>query len=87
MTNMHWADGWGWGWSGWIAMSLMMIVVWGLLIAAIVYVVRASGRGHDERPAPEDDYTPERILEQRYARGEIDDEEFKRRREMLRSRS
>ena len=81
---MHWADGWGWG--SWFAMSLMMIVFWCLLIAGIVFLVRVAGGRREDEPT-RDDRTPERILEERYARGEIDDEDFKRRRELLRPRS
>ena len=79
---MMWGNGWGWG--DWLAMSLMMVVFWGLVIGGIVYLVRTLGRPRDDRPAA-DERTPGRILEERFARGEIDEEEYKQRRETLAS--
>ena len=31
----------GWGWGDWFAMSLMMLLVWGAVAAAVVWAVRA----------------------------------------------
>jgi putative membrane protein len=70
-----WHDGWGWG--GWVAMSLSMLVFWGL--AAWVVVTLLRGNAH--RPGPE------RILADRLARGEIDEEEYRRRLQALRAES
>lgn len=71
---------WGWwdgGW-GWLWMSLSMVAFWALVVALIVWGVRAL-----RAPAP-----PERdavaILEERFARGEIDREELEERRAALR---
>jgi putative membrane protein len=60
----------GWGWAG---MGLGMLLFWVLLIAAIVLLFRSSsgpggGRSH-ERSALD-------LLKERYARGEIEREEF-----------
>lgn len=67
-------------WNGWwIAMPFMMIVFWILLFAAIAWLVRGAGvawRWGGRSHALE-------ILEERYARGEIDKEEFERRRKDL----
>lgn len=80
---MDW-DG-GWGVVGWLAMSLMMVVVWGLPIALVVWAVRSSF--HREPPSvttpPRRD--AEQVLAERYARGEIDESEFAHRREVLRT--
>ena len=60
-----------WGMWG-IGMMLMMLVFWGLVIAAVVLGVRwlaARGREGGGHAALD-------ILRQRYARGEIDREEF-----------
>ena len=71
---------WGWGmhpmwWIGgaWgIGMMLMMLVFWGLVIAGIVLAIRwLATQGRESRP----DSALE-ILRQRYARGEINREEF-----------
>lgn len=75
-----------WGVGGWIAMSLMMLVFWGGLIALVVWLIRSS---QSERPAdraqnPADH--GEEMLAERFARGEIDEEEFTHRRELLHQR-
>jgi len=80
---MWWYVGSGWG--GWLAMGLMMVVTWGLLIFGGVAVWRAVSRT-DRGPRPADTPTPERLLDERFARGEIDVDEYTHRRELLRSR-
>lgn len=72
---MHWMDGW-WHMAGmWIGWLLVLIVI----VAVVWLVVRAaSDRGRSGGP-PGDVASPEQILKQRYARGEIDREEYERR--------
>ena len=60
----------------WLAMVLMMVAFWGLLVALVVWAIR-SARPGGETPSPE------RVLAARFARGEIDDDEFRRRRGVL----
>jgi len=69
-------DGDGWGWGAWIFMSLMMVVFWGGVLAVIVWLVRSSS--HPASAAPSAPTTPLTIAAERYARGEISDEEFAR---------
>lgn len=76
-------NGWGWGWGDWFAMSLMMLLVWGAVAAAVVWAVRAV-RGEPRRPGPGPD-SAEQVLAERYARGEIDEDEYRRRSEVLRT--
>ena len=71
-------DFWGmhpmWGmWGAWgFGMMLMMLVFWGLLIVGLVFGIRwLVSQGREPRPDTALD-----ILRQRYARGEIDKEEF-----------
>ena len=80
---MMWWDG-GAGWGGWLAMSLLMIVVWGVLIFGGIALWRAASRSDRGQP-PAVRPTPEQLLDERLARGEIDIEEYRQRRELLRS--
>ncbi len=62
---------WMWG-AGGLVMMLMMLMFWGVVIAALVVGVRwLIGQGH---PARRDEALE--ILRQRYARGEIDKQEL-----------
>ena len=72
---------WGWGPGWWIFGSLLTIVFWVAVIALIVTLVR----GHSaSEPSTGRSMTPAlRILEERYARGEISREEFLERRAVL----
>jgi len=64
-------------------MALMMVLFWGAIAAAfIAYVRRDRHAPHQPSASHPDD--PQRMLEQRFARGEIDEEEFRRRRDVLR---
>ena len=76
-------DGWD-GWD-WVAGTLMMLVFWGGLVAVIVLGVRAFGGG--ARPRSEDARMPDAktVLEHRFARGEISQEEFEQRKRVLES--
>lgn len=83
---MMWWDGGGAGWGGWLVMTLTMVAFWGLLVVAAVALWRAgdrgSGRGAEGSGTAR---TPEQLLDERFARGEIDEEEYFRRRDVLRS--
>lgn len=74
---MYWSHGMG-GW-GFPIMLLNMLVFWGVLIGGGLLVFRAL------RPSgsPSSGGDARRLLAERYARGEIDDEEYQRRLEML----
>ena len=74
---MFWYDHNISGW-GWFAMSASMILFWALIIAAAVLLFRALGRPHEHAHAPAAP-TPEQIVAGRFARGEIDEEEYRRR--------
>ncbi|TPQ15740.1 SHOCT domain-containing protein [Streptomyces sporangiiformans] len=66
------------GW-GWFAMSASMIVFWALIITAAVLLFRALNRPHEHTHTPGAPQTPEQVLGERFARGEIDEEEYRRR--------
>lgn len=71
------------GWGGWIAMTLMMVAFWGLVIFAVVAIFRSTSKatGPAESAAPRD---PMRTLDERFARGEIDAEDYHARQAILR---
>lgn len=67
-------DGWGHGLLG----VVWMVLFWGGIIALPVLVVWFAASRREGRKS-----TPREILEERYARGEIDAEEFERRKREL----
>jgi len=72
-------DGSGGMWFG----GGLMWLLWIVLIAAVIYAIVAVVRGTS--PQRNDGNDALEILRQRYARGEIDEEEFERRRRELES--
>jgi putative membrane protein len=79
---MWWGHG-GWGTGDWVAMSLMMALLWSGLIALVTWLIRSA---RDERLARPPVRTPDELLSERFAKGEVDEDEFTRRRELLHSR-
>lgn len=75
---MYWT-GDSWGWAGWLMMGFSMLVFWGLVAWVAVTLVRTTSRPYDPRSGH-----PDEILAERYARGEIDDAEYRRRLDILR---
>lgn len=75
---MWWYQGDG-SWGAWLLVTLAMVTFWGLAFWAVATAVRTGARGAAAR---ED--TPEQILAERFARGEIDEDDYRRRLEALR---
>ena len=76
---MMWNGG-GWAWWQVLLMWIGMIAFWALVIWAIwALVVAATRRPEDERRH----HSALQILDERLARGEIDTEEYRRRREAI----
>ncbi|MCH7880487.1 MAG: SHOCT domain-containing protein [Proteobacteria bacterium] len=74
----------GWGWGGMIFGPIIMIVVLVLVVALVVLLVRwLVGPGRGGVPYNPPDKTPLDILKERFAKGEIDQEEFEERRRVL----
>ena len=65
---------------GWVG-GIGMLVLMALVLAAVVSLVVVLGRRGPQPPTPAD--TARRILDERFARGEIDREEYENRREAL----
>ena len=79
MTVM-WTDGWG----GRIGGTVMMLVFWGGLIALVVFLARGFGTWSSQRRGPDRREPDAReILAERFARGEISEDEFEQRRRVL----
>ena len=72
---MGYNDG-SWGAGDWVAMSAMMLVFWGAIVALVIWAVRTP-RSRQAVASPKE------ILAERFARGDIDDDEFRRRRDAL----
>ena len=68
----------GFGFSGGM-MGIGMLLFWGVIIVAVVVLVRAFARPSDSSGNVRDK-TPMEILRERYARGEIDKSEFEQKR-------
>ncbi|MBB6473276.1 putative membrane protein [Sphaerisporangium rubeum] len=84
MTIMWWDhDGMG-GW-GYALMTLGMVVFWGLVAATIVLAIRYAGKTTRTDRIPSQQ-SAEEVLARRFARGEIDAEEYHARLDTLRER-
>jgi putative membrane protein len=76
--------GWDWGWGHMMFGSLMMILFWGGIILAIVFAVRWLGGATSHSAAPPTSRKSALdILQDRFARGEIDKDEFEERKRLL----
>jgi putative membrane protein len=75
----YWSDGTQW-W-GWVLMCVGMLAFWAAVIGAIWYAVTHATRG-DQPPARE--RSAQQILDERFAHGEIDADEYAARRDALR---
>lgn len=72
---MWWGTGYGWIW---------MILTWIVVIGVVVWLVaRITARDGAQGRADHD--SARRILDERFARGEIDEDEYHRRRDQLES--
>ena len=87
---MIWYDDHLTGW-GYAVMTVGMLAFWGLTIAGIVlllrYLAHAEGTRTERQDAPPRAAGPtaEEVLAERFARGDIDEEEYHRRLQTLRS--
>lgn len=74
---------WAWGFGHMLFGGLMMIVFWGGIIALIVLLVRWLGGASGDSSGPGSRRTPLQILQERFATGEIDKQEYEERRKLL----
>lgn len=72
-------DPMGWGAGMMIAMTVFALLVFGAIVAGIVLLTRALSGGSERTGEPR----AVEILEERFARGDIDREEYETRRHLL----
>lgn len=70
------------GWGGWILMTLAMVAFWTLLVFAGLALFRGTQRSGESTPGPRD---PRQILDERFAHGDIDEDEYYARSNVLRT--
>lgn len=78
---MMWINGYNpmfWGWFG----PIFMIIFWALIIIGIAYLVKLSLGQSGGSPATRGN-TPLEILKERYAKGEINKQEFEEKKKDL----
>jgi putative membrane protein len=83
--------GWdhGYGAGGWIVMMVVMVAFWALVVFAIIAIFRSTGSGaaRTVQFGPETGEQRRRdarhILDDRFARGEIDEPEYQARKRTL----
>jgi putative membrane protein len=73
----------GMGWDGWLVMTLVMVAFWGLVVWGVVAIFRGTRDTDAATGAGRRD--PMEILDERFARGEIDAEEYHDRQVVLRA--
>jgi uncharacterized membrane protein/Zn-dependent protease with chaperone function len=87
VVSMMMMDDGHWGWGSWLLTTGTTIVFWALVITAVVllarYLLSLSQRPTSTRHAAGPS-NAEQLLAERYARGEIDDDEYQRRLGLLR---
>lgn len=77
----EWGD-WGGSWFGWGWMAVGHLLWWALVVVAIVALLRWMRGGPPQAPAAAPDRALD-LLRERFARGEIDREEYEERKRVL----
>lgn len=79
---MHWHS--TWSWAEWLALSVAMVLLWSMIVGAAVALVRSSrGRNMSGSSSGDD---ARRTLDLRFAGGEITEEEYTRRGQLMDTR-
>ncbi len=83
---MGWGIGWGMG--GWALMGLAMVIFWGAVAFGIVVLLRPSSQtsagGAPRIAARMTEKSSALTLDERFARGDMSEEEYRQRRDLLR---
>jgi putative membrane protein len=72
----------GMGWAGWVIMAVTALAFWALVVFAVVALFRGN-RGETTYSKHGENYDARQILDQRFARGEIDAAEYHARQDVL----
>jgi putative membrane protein len=75
----HMGDGWGW----WLLVSSLMMIGFWLAVIWIVAMVLRRPPPHGEEQGPRAEPTALEILERRWAKGELTDDEFEAKKQRL----
>jgi putative membrane protein len=84
-----WNGGGGWSAGSWLGMGLGMLIFWGLVITAVIALWHWVGQGRqqaagsEQRPLSPGSPTALRMLDERYAGGDLTEEDYRRRRDVL----
>ena len=81
---------WNEGWHGWFMGPVMMILILAVVVTVVVLLIRWLGgtsHGHGANSHGAAGKTSFDILDERFARGEIDSEEYRERRNTLREQA
>ena len=75
----------GMGAWGYILMTISMVLFWGLVMFGVIALVRYLARAdRPDRPAGGTRATAEQVLAERFAAGEIDQQDYQQRLDVLR---
>jgi putative membrane protein len=77
------------GWLGLLYFAVLMVLFWGGVVTAIMVIARAA-RGwraawYEHRTSADATRSAEQILAERFARGDIDEETYRRQRDLIRA--
>ncbi|MBM7797209.1 putative membrane protein [Microlunatus panaciterrae] len=90
MWGEPWGNGWGMhggmGWGGLLLAGLLALLIIAVVAVGAVWILRRRADGGQPRPGQVEHggvSDAERVLNERFARGDIDEEEYQRRRTIL----
>jgi putative membrane protein len=79
---MMWGYGSGMGVWGYTLMTISTVLFWALIIGGVIALVRYFARA--DRSTGDTRTAPEQVLAERFAAGEIDEQEYQQRLDVLR---
>jgi putative membrane protein len=77
----------GMGGGSWALMIIAMLVFWAILVIGLVALIRHNRSGHDSVASSNASSLAISILKERFARGEIDEEDYAHRLAILKDQS